>query len=265
MDFNNILYPALVIGGIGIVFGLILGIAGKIFAIKVDPLVEAVKAALPGVNCGACGYTGCDPLAKAIVGGEAAVHACPVGGASTAENIGSILGIEAGETAREVAFVKCNGTCETAKEKYIYDGAMDCKMAHAAPGKGSKACEYGCLGLGTCVRACQFDAIDIVDGIAIINEDKCTRCGMCVKSCPKRLIEIIPTDSKVRVQCNSREKGKDVKASCSVGCIACRLCVKACEFDAIIVEDNIAKVDYEKCTMCNACAEKCPVKIITSA
>ncbi|TCK98082.1 RnfABCDGE-type electron transport complex B subunit [Natranaerovirga hydrolytica] len=265
MDFNNIIFGAISIGGLGLVFGLFLGIAAKVFAVEVDPKVEAISEALPGVNCGACGYAGCDQLAKAIASEEAEVNACPVGGASTTEAIASIMGMEADAAVKKVAFVKCNGTCENSKDKYIYHGVEDCKMANAVPGRGAKGCEYGCLGHGTCVKACNFGAIDIIDGIAVINEEKCTSCGLCVQACPKRLIDIVPTKSRVRVQCNSREKGKDVKEACSVGCIACRLCVKACEYDAIRVIDNIAQVDYEKCTQCNACAEKCPVKIINPA
>ena len=263
MDINGILFPALSIGGLGITFGLFLGLASKKFAVEVDPTVAEIRDALPGSNCGGCGFAGCDALAKAIASGEAKYNACPVGGSEAAKNIAAILGIEASNDAKKVAFVKCKGTCENAKDKYLYNGIQDCKSAMNVPGQGAKACEYGCLGLGSCVDVCQFDALHIVDGVAVVDEEKCTSCGMCVNACPKNLIEIIPYDKKVRVQCNSKDKGKDVKSVCNVGCIACRLCTKACEFDAIKVENNVAKIDYEKCTQCNACVEKCPVKIIS--
>jgi Na+-translocating ferredoxin:NAD+ oxidoreductase RNF subunit RnfB len=265
MELNNIIYSALSIGGIGVTFGLVLGLAAKKFSVEVDPKVTEVRDALPGSNCGACGFPGCDGLAKAIANGEAAVNACPVGGSDTASRIATIMGSEAGDTVKNVAFVKCNGTCEVAKEKYIYDGVKDCKSASMIPGQGSKGCDYGCLGLESCVKVCQFDALKVENGVAVVDEEKCTSCGLCVGACPKGLIEIVPSSSKVRVQCNSKDKGKDVKANCSVGCIACRLCTKACEFEAVEVKDNIAHINYEKCTQCNACAEKCPVKIITPA
>ncbi len=261
MDVSSIIFSAASIGGLGLVFGLGLGYAAKKFEVKTDPLVPIVRDALPGANCGACGYAGCDAFAKAIVEGEAPINGCPVGGASTAEELSKIMGIEATETARQVAYVKCQGTCRVAREKYIYEGVTDCQNAAFLQGKGSKGCEYGCLGLGSCVKACAFDAIDIVDGVAVIN-DNCVACEQCVVSCPKGLIEMVPDASKVRVSCNSNDKGKPVKVNCEVGCIACRMCVKVCEFDAIHVENNLASIDYDKCTQCGACVEKCPTNAI---
>jgi Na+-translocating ferredoxin:NAD+ oxidoreductase RNF subunit RnfB len=262
MDLTSILYPAASIGGLGILFGLGLGVAAKKFAVEVDPLVPLVRDALPSANCGGCGYAGCDAFAKAVVEKKAQPNGCPVGGAATAEAICKILGIEVTETAKQVAFVKCNGTCDKAKDKYKYYGITDCKSAAALQGGGPKACEYGCLGFGTCVDVCMFGAIEIVDGVAVVDPEKCTSCGLCASACPKGLIDIVPDASKVRVKCNSQNKGKAVKTSCEVGCIACRMCVKACEFDAIKVENNIAKIDYDKCTQCGACVAKCPTNAI---
>lgn len=265
MDMEIILFSGISIGGLGLLFGLGLNFAAKKFAVAVDPMFPEVRNALPGANCGACGFAGCDAFAKAICNNEAEITGCPVGGSDTVEALSKILGVEATAVAKEVAYVKCAGTCHVAKEKYIYDGVMDCKNAAFLQGKGSKQCEYGCLGYGSCVSACEFGAIDIVDGIAVINEEKCVACGKCIATCPKALIEMIPQEKEVRVSCNSREKGKAVKTACDVGCISCRMCVKACEFDAIVFENNIAKVDYSKCTECNACADKCPTKAITHA
>ena len=186
-----------------------------------------------------------------------------MGGDPVAAKISEIMGVEAGTSARTTAFVKCVGNCEKAKSQYVYYGEMDCSMAAHVPGGGDKACSYGCLGFGNCVRACPFDAIHIVDGIAFVDREVCKSCGKCVAACPRHLIEIVPYDAECRVQCSSKDKGKDVLAVCSVGCIACKLCEKNCPNDAIHVEDNIAKVDYEKCTNCGTCAEKCPKKIIT--
>jgi RnfABCDGE-type electron transport complex B subunit len=251
MDITNILYPVISLGGLGVTFGVLLGYASKKFAVEVDPMVPLVRDALPGANCGGCGYAGCDALAKAMVGGAAAPNACPVGGNETAKKIGEILGLAVAEG-------------DKAAEKYNYYGVMDCQSAAIISGGGSKACSYGCLGLGSCVKVCEFGALSVHNGVAIVDEEKCTSCGMCIGACPKGLINIVPQEKRVRVMCNSKEKGKDVKDSCTVGCIGCTLCVKACEYDAIEFSNNLAVVKYDKCTQCNACAEKCPTKAIKS-
>jgi electron transport complex protein RnfB len=157
--------------------------------------------------------------------------------------------------------VICCGDNNNAKEKYEYQGIQDCKAAEMLAG-GSKSCRYGCTGLGTCVRECPFDAIHVVNGVAVVDEDKCTACKKCIAVCPKQIIELVPVSKKVRVLCKNLEKGKSVMNVCKVGCIACQKCVKACKFDAIHVENNIAKIDYEKCVNCMMCAEVCPTKTI---
>ena len=259
---NGILLAALVIGITGLLIGLILGVAGKKFAVEVDERVLFIRDELPGNNCGGCGYAGCDALAEAIVKGEAPVNACPVGGAPVASAIGDIMGTAAEAGERRVAFVKCNGTCDKTSVKYNYYGIHDCKKLALIPGEGDKSCNYGCMGYGSCVRACAFDAIHIVNGIALVDKEKCVTCGKCVAECPKHLIEIIPYEAKHIVQCNSKDKGKDVKAACEVGCIGCGICVRQCEFDAVKVENNLAYIDQSKCTKCGKCAQKCPSKII---
>ena len=172
------------------------------------------------------------------------------------------MGQEAGEQIRKTAFVKCAGTCEKAKQDYEYHGLGDCVMVNMMQSGGPKSCNYGCLGEGTCVKACPFDAIHIVDGIAVVDKEACKACGKCVAACPKHLIELVPYDQKHLVQCSSKDKGKDVMKACSVGCIGCKMCERMCKFDAVKVTDNIAYIDPEKCTGCGACAEKCPKKII---
>lgn len=263
MDIYIIIFSTISIGGLGLLFGLGLGYAAKKFEVKVNPLIPKVRETLPGANCGACGFTGCDAFAKGIVDGEAPINGCPVGGSDTVSLISTVMGVEAEVAARNIAYVQCNGTCSNAKEKYIYAGVSDCKNAAFLQGGGSKACSDGCLGLSSCVSVCEFDAIEIIDGVAVIN-DRCVACGKCVTACPKNIIDIVPATSKIRVACKSSSKGKEVKASCQVGCIGCRLCVKACEDKAIDVTNNLAKIDYEKCTQCGACVEKCPTKAISS-
>ena len=259
---TGIIIAAAVVGILGILIGIFLGIASEKFKVEVDEKEILVRNELPGNNCGGCGYAGCDALAKAIAAGQAEVGACPVGGASTAEKIGAIMGVAGGTAEKKVAFVKCKGTCDKTKVQYNYYGVDDCKKVSVVPGAGEKACTYGCMGYGSCVKACAFDAIHVVDGVAVVDKEKCVACGKCVSSCPNHLIELVPYKAEHLVQCSSHDKGKDVKSVCESGCIGCTLCTKQCGFDAIHMEDNLAVIDYEKCTNCGKCAEKCPVKVI---
>lgn len=259
---TTFIFSVVLLAVLGILIGILLGVAGKFFAVETDERVTQVRECLPGNNCGGCGYPGCDGLAEAIVAGDAKVNGCPVGGAAVASRIGEILGVEAGETVRKVAYVKCAGTCEAASNKYNYFGEKDCRRAVMVPGRGDKACSYGCLGLGSCVEACQFGALSIRDGIAVVDKELCVACGKCVDTCPNNVISLIPYTSSYAVQCNSKDKGKEVMSVCQAGCIGCSLCVKQCEFDAVKVENNIAVIDAEKCQGCGKCAEKCPKKII---
>ena len=262
MNITGIIIAAAVVGIVGIVIGILLGIASEKFKVEVDEREILVRAELPGNNCGGCGYAGCDALAKAIVG-KAKVNQCPVGGASVGDKIAAIMGVEAGAAEKMVAFVKCKGTCDKANVQYNYYGMDDCvKIAAAVPGAGDKACSYGCLGSGSCVKACQFDAIHIVDGVAVVDKEKCVACGACAAVCPRHLIDLVPYKAEHLVQCNSHDKGADVKKKCDAGCIGCTLCTKQCEADAIHMDNNVAVIDYEKCTNCGKCAEKCPAKVI---
>lgn len=261
MDITSIIIAAIVIGTIGILVGLLLGFASEKFKVKVNEKEVEIRAALPGINCGACGYVGCDSLAAAIASGDAEAGACPVGGEVAAKEIAKIMKADTNVT-KMVANVRCIGDCEKANDSYFYFGPKDCNIASYAPGGGPKGCTYGCLGFGSCKDACQFDAISMVDGIAVIDKDKCKSCELCVSKCPRHIIEMIPYDAKVVVECNSNEFGKDVKAVCQVGCIGCGICQKVCPTEAIKVEGKLAHVIYDKCIGCGACKEKCPVKVI---
>ena len=257
----SIVYAVLVLGVMGLLFGLILAFASKIFAVEVDERIPAVQECLPGANCGGCGYPGCAGLATAIVEGKAPVNGCPVGGAAAAEKIAAVLGVEVTESEKMVAHVHCSGTCGVAKDRAVYEGIEDC-LGAIRVANGFKDCAFGCLGLGTCAKACPFGAISVVDGVAKVDETKCTACSKCVAACPKHIISLVPDKNKVRVDCASKAKGKEVMDACSVGCIGCGLCEKTCKLDAIHMEGNIPVIDYTKCKGCQMCAKACPRHII---
>lgn len=250
-----------VTGGIGIVCGVLLAVAAKLFAVEEDTKVTEVRNFLPGANCGACGFPGCDGMAAAIAEGRAPANGCPVASSERHQQIAAIMGTNVEETEKKIAHVLCQGCDSTAARKYEYDGVRDCKAAAAVQG-GPKLCDSGCMGFGNCVVVCDFDAIEIVDGIAVIDKEKCTACGKCIEECPKAVIELVPYENNVVVGCHNKDFGKAVKDVCSIGCIGCKICEKNCDFDAIHVTDNLAKVDYDKCTHCMVCVQKCPTKAI---
>ncbi|MBQ0001173.1 MAG: RnfABCDGE type electron transport complex subunit B [Clostridiales bacterium] len=258
---SGIVIATIVVGIIGLLIGIALVFVGKKFAVEVDPKEVAVRECLPGNNCGACGFAGCDAVAAAIAKGEAHVNACPVGGQSMVDKISEIMGMKSLTAVKKVAFVKCAGDCEHTSQKCNYVGIKDCRAA-ALSGISVWQCDSGCYGYGSCVTACTQDAIHVVNGVAVVDRAKCIGCGQCVKACPKGLIELIREDKKIAVRCANTDKGPAVKKVCSAGCIGCKLCTKQCENEAITVDDNIAHIDYDKCTGCGKCAEKCPVKII---
>lgn len=262
MDVNAIIMAVIVIGVLGIFIGLFLGISAIKLKVETDPRIDQVTNALPGNNCGGCGYAGCSNLAEAIVNGEAAVNACPVGGDKVGKEIAKIMGQEAEESARKVAFVKCKGDCEKASNDYDYQGIEDCRMLSFVPNGGAKSCNYGCLGYGSCVKACPFNAIHVENGVALVDKEACKACGKCVAACPKHLIELIPYDAKYAVSCSNKDKGPVVMKKCQVGCIGCGLCKKNCPNEAVEVNDFLAKIDQDKCTGCGTCKEKCPKKVI---
>lgn len=255
---SGIITATLVVGVIGLVVGVFLGIAAIRFHVEVDEKEEAVLAALPGNNCGGCGYAGCSGLAAAIAKGEAPVNACPVGGEPVGKVISEIMGVTAEASVRKVAFVHCKGDCDNANVDYDYSGVEDCRMLAFVPNGGPKTCNYGCLGYGSCVKVCPFDAIHVENGIAVVDKDACKACGKCVAACPKGLISLVPYDAKHIVACSSKEKGPVVMKACKVGCIGCSMCKKNCPADAITIDSFLASIDQEKCTGCGTCKEKCP-------
>ncbi len=264
MSTTSILTAAAIVGAVGIFVGLFLGIAGIVFKVQVDEKEEAVLAALPGNNCGGCGYAGCSGLAAAIAKGEAAANACPVGGEPVGKRIAAIMGVEPESVERRVAFVACQGTCEKAHLDYEYNGIEDCRMMDFVPGGGPKSCSSGCLGFGSCVKACPFDAIHVVNGVAVVDKEACKACGKCVAVCPKHLISLIPYKAKYVVACSSADKGPVTVKSCDAGCVGCGICVRSCPGNAVSVADFHAAIDQDKCVGCGVCAEKCPKKSIVA-
>ncbi|MBQ4145144.1 MAG: RnfABCDGE type electron transport complex subunit B [Clostridia bacterium] len=255
------LIPVFIVGGMGLLFGALLGIASKVFEVKVDEKVPQILDVLPGANCGGCGFAGCADYANALVRGGVKTNMCPVGGAVAAEKISEILGVKNEVKEKMVARVLCNGNPERALQKYIFDGPMDCHSA-AKLGGGEKMCPHGCLGLGSCVKVCKFDAITVKDGVAYVDVEKCVACGACAAECPKKIIKILPAKSKYTITCKSVEKGKSTRHDCKVGCIGCGICAKNCPKEAITVQDNLAVIDPLKCVNCGICATKCPQKAI---
>ncbi len=260
---KDILLPVIIFIGLGLMMGALLAFASRIFAVKADEKAEKIKEFLPGANCGGCGFSGCSAYAEAVAKGEAPVNKCSVGGAEAAGKIAEVMGVEAGKTVRMRAQVMCSGTSEYARKKYIYAGIDDC-VAASKIGGGDKLCKNGCIGLGTCVKACPFEAIVVQNGVAAVDYSKCKGCGVCVSACPKGIIKLIPFDSKHWVGCMSVDDGKNTRKVCDVGCISCKLCQKNCPSGAITVDNFVAKIDYDKCTGCDTCVDKCPRHIIWS-
>ena len=259
---KSILIVSLLIGGIGLLIGLILGIAQKKFAVEIDPNEEAIRACLPGNNCGGCGYPGCDGLAAAIASNQAPANACPVGGSECARQIAAIMGIEVEEQDRYTAFVHCAGDCEHVQRNYQYYGVQDCAMMSYIPDGGSKKCSDGCLGYGNCVRECPYEAIHVINGVAVVDKEKCKACGNCMKACPKHLITLVPYDAVAHITCHSSQKGKSVMDACKNGCISCTKCVRTCPNQAITMYENVPTIDYRICDNCGTCIDSCPRKCI---
>ena len=265
---TEILIAVGILAGLGLVFGFVLAAASKLFYVETDPRLDALNACLPGANCGGCGYAGCGAYAEAVLAGEAPIGECASGGNECAQGMASVMGVEMGEMKRKVAFVRCSGyqgvDGSGAKRKGDYEGFKNCLVASTVGGSGPMSCKFGCLGFGSCVAACKYDAIKVVHGVARVDREKCVGCMACAKQCPKKLITAVEYDKQVLVPCNSLAKGAVTIRGCSRGCIGCNMCAKICPEDAIAVVNNLAVIDYSKCTNCGLCAEVCPKKLIES-
>ena len=259
---NSIVTAIIVISVMGILASLMLVIAAKVLYVPEDERIGLVAEVLPGANCGACGFAGCSDYAKAVVEGRAPTNLCVPGGAGAAEAVSKVMGVRASATEAKKAVVRCQGFEFNTTKKYEYQGITTCAAA-AKMYAGPSACAYGCLGFGDCVAACKFDAIHIVNGVALVDNNKCTGCGACTKACPKSIISLIPDDVNPVVLCQNVDKGAQTRKVCSTGCIGCMKCQKNCPAEAITVTNNLAHVDYSKCTGCGTCVEGCPVHCLS--
>ena len=256
---NPILIAAIVVAGIGAVCAVMLVVASKFFVVPEDETYSKIRECLPGANCGACGYAGCDGYAKALCEDKSVkANLCVPGGDTASKKISEILGVEFEDVVEKVAVIHCYGDCEHTSNKMDYVGIESCEAAKLMYG-GQGKCVFGCMGFGDCAKVCPQGAICIKNGIAHIDTRKCIGCGLCAKACPRKLIEIVDDVEKVLVTCNNTEKGALVRGKCSNGCIGCKKCEKNCPEGAITVTDNLAKIDYSKCTHCGECAKNCPV------
>lgn len=257
----EILIAILVLGFLGLIFGIGLAVASKKLAVQINPKLDEVQHLLPGANCGACGNPGCFGFAESLLSGKATLESCRVCNDEVKEKIARVMGVALEKQTKKIATLHCNGGLRV-KDRYQYNGIEDCINANLVLG-GQKSCVFACLGFGTCVKACPFGAISMsVEKLPVVDKIKCRSCNKCVLACPKKLFSLVSVTYPVYVGCSSHDFGKDVKSVCPVGCIACKLCEKACEFDAIHVIDNLAVIDYHKCTSCKECVKACPAKTI---
>ena len=262
-----------ILGGLGLIFGLVLAVASKVFYVETDPRLDELNECLPGANCGGCGYAGCGGYAEAVLKGEAAIGKCASGGDECAAKMAEIMGVKAEKTVRRVAMVRCSGyKRKDAEGKTIgllekgnYEGVHDCLAATKVAGRGHTICKYGCLGFGNCVEACKYDAIHVVDGVARVDFDKCVGCMSCAAVCPRGIITGVEYGEHIVISCASHAKGNVTTRGCTLGCIGCGLCKKVCPKGAITLDRNLAVIDYTKCDNCGLCVSVCPKKMIRNA
>jgi Na+-translocating ferredoxin:NAD+ oxidoreductase RNF subunit RnfB len=258
----NYIMPIVIVLSVGLLSGIVLTLAAKFMAVEVNEAVAKVLEALPGANCGACGFAGCEDYAKNLVENKMVkANLCTPGGGPVSMQVSNILGIEFEAVAGKYAVMACSGTLD--KTSYVMDfqGLASCQ-ANKMFYRGRVACSMACLGYGDCEKACEYGAIRMENGIAIIDRCRCVGCGQCVKRCPNYLISIIPSEKRIYVACSSTDSGSLTRKNCSAGCIGCKKCEKECAFDAIKVSGNVAKIDYLKCTNCGKCVPVCPVAVI---
>jgi Na+-translocating ferredoxin:NAD+ oxidoreductase RNF subunit RnfB len=263
----TILYTVLTLSLLGAVAALVLYQVAQRFKVFEDPRIDLVEAELPAANCGGCGYAGCRNLAETLVKSDSFDGLfCPVGGNDVMARIAEVLGREAVAKEARVAVLRCNGTCEFRPRTNVYDGTKSCAIASALY-SGETGCTFGCHGYGDCVAACTFDALhmDEKTGLPVVDEEKCTACGLCVKACPRNLFELRKRwkgNKKIYVACSNEDKGGVARKNCTVACIGCSKCFKVCPYEAIVMNSNLAFIDSDKCKLCRKCVAECPTDSI---
>ena len=264
---STVLITIISLSSLGLLAAVILYFVAQKFKVFEDPRIDQVEEALPAANCGGCGFAGCRNFAEALVKAETFDNLnCPVGGSETMAKVAEILGKAAPEVEPKVAVVRCNGTPEFRQRVNSYDGAADCTIAHNLYG-GETGCAFGCLGLGECVEACDFDALYMDDktGLPVVVDDNCVACGACVTACPRNIIELrkkAKKDRKIYVSCVNQDKGGPARKACKVASIGCGKCEKVCNYDAITISNNLAFIDSDKCKLCRKCVSECPTGAI---
>lgn len=260
---QNILVPGLVVLGIALLLGGLIITVAHFFQLPSNPTKDELLSALPGANCGGCGYPGCEGYAQYLAEGGKDTTLCTAGGPDCAAELAAILGVAPTVFEAKVAVLLCQGTQQHTQRRYEYLGTQTCNAAHGLLG-GPGACTYGCLGFGDCIGVCAFGALKIVDGIVQIDPNECTACGQCVKICPKELLQLLPRSAKQVVACSNSWPGARTKQNCSVGCIGCRRCEKTCPVSAITLDKPLAKINQQICTRCGECEKVCPTHSISS-
>ena len=253
----EILIPILAVTVIGLICGVGLAVASSVMAVKEDTRFKEIRECLPGANCGACGYTGCDGYAKALLEPGTKTNRCVPGADGVAKKLAALLGVEAENVVEKIAVVQCAGTCEATSVKADYRGIQSCAAAKLFYG-GKGSCIFGCMGFGDCAKSCPQKAIRMRDGIAFVIQPKCIGCGICAQTCPQKIIEVVPDVIRTEVICSSYHNGPYTRKVCSNGCIGCKKCEKACPHGAVTVKDFLARIDWDKCTGCGECAKSCP-------
>lgn len=260
---SDTLNAVLILGGVGLLFGVFIAFANKRLWVWEDPRIEIVSQMLPNANCGACGLPGCRAFAEQAVAGKVTPAQCTVSGDASRDQIANFLGVDAGEAVKNVARLLCAGGSDVAGYQAEYRGLPSCAAAAAVAG-GGKGCAWGCLGLADCERVCDFGAIQMNEfGLPVVDIDKCTACGDCVEACPKGLFELRPVNARLLVQCRNLMSGDEVLEQCKVACTTCGKCVQDAAEGLISISSGVAVLNYERFGLAESRATmRCPTGAI---
>jgi Na+-translocating ferredoxin:NAD+ oxidoreductase RNF subunit RnfB len=257
-----ILTSVLTLGGITLALAVILVLVNKKLFVAEDPRIDIVEELLPSTNCGACGYPGCRAFSEALVGGDALPGKCTVSSDDGRAEIAEFLGVDVGAEEKVVARVACAGGINVSRKRAQYQGLDTCLAANHVSG-GGKSCFWGCLGLGDCEVVCDFDALYMNEfGLPVVIEDNCTACNACVEVCPKDLFSLHPVSHRLWVACKNLEAGDEILEDCEVACTACARCAMDAPGDLVVMENNLAVVDYNQNHNTKKPIQRCPTGAI---